>query len=75
MDRAMRDQLLAGLRMLALGQTGKLLRADGAGQAELFGQLAVPLALNGIALLPIVLLGGGELFGVVGLCLACGEWL
>jgi hypothetical protein len=29
MDGTMRDQLLAGLRMLAFGETGELLRAYG----------------------------------------------
>ena len=64
------NQLLAGLRVLAFGETGELLRAHGSRQAELLGQLAMPFALNGVALLPIVLLGGGELFGVIGLRLA-----
>ena len=51
----------------------KFTRADGSGEAELFGQLAVPLAQDRVALLPIVLLGGRELFGVVGLRLAGGK--
>src|SRR4051794_14534824 len=33
----------------------------------------MPFALYGVALLPIVLLGGGELLRMVSLCLACGE--
>ena len=36
MDGAMEDQLLAGLRVLAFGETGELLRANGTGQARIF---------------------------------------
>ena len=67
---AMPDKLLAGLRMLAFGKPRKLLCADGPGEAELLGEPAVPLALDRVALLPIVLLGSRELFGVIGLRLA-----
>jgi hypothetical protein len=70
----MPDQLLSRLRVLVLRESGELLGSHGTGEAELFSELAVPLALNGVVLLPIVLLSGGELFGVVGLRLACGEW-
>ena len=67
-------QLLTRLRVLSFGEPGELLRADRTGEAEVFGQTAVPFALNGVALFPIVLPGGGEFFGMVGLCLAGGEW-
>ena len=40
MDDAMPNQLFAGLRMLAFGETGELLRADAAGEAELLGEPA-----------------------------------
>jgi hypothetical protein len=69
---AMPNQLLSGLRVPSIEETGKLLSSNGTGKAELEGQLAVPLALNGVALFPIVLFGG-ELFGVVGLRVARGE--
>src|SRR5581483_8968959 len=59
--------------MLALGETGELLRTDSAGQLECVGQLAMPFPLYGVALLPVVLLGGGELFLVIRLRLGCGE--
>ena len=70
MHLAMPHQLFAGLRMLPFGEPGEFLGSHCTGQAELLCQLAVPLALNGVALLPIVLFGGGELFGVIGLRLA-----
>ena len=54
-------------------ETGEVLRVDGAGKAIVLGQLALPLAKDGVALLPIVLLGGRELFGVIRLRLAGAE--
>ena len=58
---------------LAFAETGEVLRVDRSGKAESLGQLALPLADDGAALLPIVLLGGRELFGVVGLRLGGTE--
>ena len=52
-----RDQLLARVRMLAFGEPGELLRVHGAGKTVFLGQLAMPLANDGVALLPVVLLG------------------
>jgi hypothetical protein len=69
-----RHQLLPRLRVLPFGQQGKLLRFYGIGQAVFLCQLAVPLANDGVALLPVILLSGGELFGVVRLSLTGVEW-
>ena len=63
----MAHQLLASDGVLAFAQPGKVLRVDRSGKPESLGQLALPLADDGAVLLPIVLLGRGELFGVVGL--------
>jgi hypothetical protein len=60
-------KLFAGLRMLPFGETGKLFRTDATGKAELVRKLALPFTLDRIALLPIVLLGCGELLGMIGL--------
>src|SRR6185437_3222538 len=73
MDGAMRYQLPASRRVLSLGQAGELLCTDCAGQPKMFRQLSMPFPLNGVSLLPIVLLGCGELFGMVGLRLGCRE--
>src|SRR5271155_144624 len=67
---AMPDKLLAGVRMLAFRQPGKLICVHGPREAELLGQPAVPFSQDRVALFPIVLLGRRELFGVVGLRLA-----
>ena len=69
----MPHQLLASDRVLAFAQAGKVLRVDRPGKAESFGQLTLPLADDGAVLLPIVLLGRRELFGVVGLRLGGAE--
>ena len=69
----MPHQLLARDRVLAFAQPGKVLRVNRPGQAESLGQLTLPLANDGAVLLPIVLLGRRELFGVVGLCLGGAE--
>jgi len=58
---------------LAFAQPGKVLRVDRSGKPESLGQLALPLADDGAVLLPIVLLGRRELFGVVGLRLGGAE--
>src|ERR1039458_1882374 len=52
-----------------------MLFVDGSGKAVLLGHLTLPFSKNGVALLPIVLFGGGELFGMVGLGLAGTERL
>src|SRR5450631_2684737 len=72
---AMLDQLLGGMRVLAFTEAGEVLGVNGSGKAVFLGQLPLPLSENGVALLPVVLLGGGELFGVVGLCLAGADRL
>ena len=65
------DKLLAGLRVLAFTQARKFLRANRSREAESPGQPAMPLALNAVALRPIVLFGNRELFFMVGLRLRC----
>ena len=69
----MTHQLLASDGVLAFAQAGKVLRVNRSGKAESLGQLALPLADDGAVLLPIVLLGRRELFGVVGLRLGGAE--
>ncbi len=73
MHLAMAHQLLSGRGVLAFGETGELFRSNRPSKAELLGELALPFALNGVALLPVVLFGGSELFRMIGLRLACGE--
>jgi hypothetical protein len=63
------------MRVLAFTEAGEVLGVNGSGKAVFLGQLPLPLSENGVALLPIVLLGGGEFFGVVGLGLARAEGL
>jgi hypothetical protein len=74
MGYAMLHELFASRRMLAFGQTGKLQGTHPARDAKLFGELATPFSLDGISLLPIILLCGSELFGVVGLSLRRRKW-
>jgi hypothetical protein len=74
LPRAMAYQLLAGVGVLAFAQTREMLRVDSTVKPVSFGQLAVPLANNNVALLPVVLLRGCEFFGVVRLRLAGVEW-
>ena len=50
------------------------MRVDGSGEAVLLGRLPLPFSKDGVALLPIVLLGGGELLGMVSLRLAGTDW-
>jgi hypothetical protein len=71
----MTHQLLASDGVLAFAQPGKVLCVDRSGKAESFGQLALPLADDGdgAVLLPIILLGRRELFGVIGLRLGGAE--
>ncbi len=71
----MTHQLLASDGVLAFAQPGKVLRVDRSGKPESLGQLALPLADDGAVavLLPIILLGRRELFGVVGLRLGGAE--
>ena len=73
MDLAMAHQLFAGHRVLAFGEPSELLGSHRTGKAEFSGQLAVPFALNSVALFPIILLGCGEFLFVVGLRLARGK--
>jgi hypothetical protein len=60
--------------VLPFGQPGEFLSAYSALKLVVFSQLAVPLSYDGVALLPVVLLGGRELFGVVRLSLTGVEW-
>ena len=62
--------LLAGLGVLAIRQTRKLLGADSPGKVHFRCELALPLARNCTILLVIALGAGSELHLVVGLCLA-----
>ncbi len=66
----MPNQLLARLRMLALGQSRELLLLYFTLQAPASGKLALPLAAHTLALCVIVLPRIGELFFVVRLRLA-----
>src|SRR5580698_2506448 len=70
MNGPMQNQLLARLRVQTFREACELFRAYGSCQPKLICQPAVPFALNGVALLPVVLLGGGELFLVILLGLA-----
>jgi len=59
------NQLLASEWILSLTEASEVLRVDGPGKAVLLGQPSLPLSKNGVALLPIVLLGRRELLGVI----------
>jgi len=72
---ALANKLLAGDRMLALAEFGKVLGGNGPGEAELRSKPALPLARNHTALRPIILLPGGELLRVIALRLVCGKRL
>ena len=61
----MPNELLAGLRVLAIGEPGELFFGDFAGETPLRRQLALPLATYLIALGVVALLGGGELAAVI----------
>jgi hypothetical protein len=69
----MPHQLLVSDWVLTFAQPGKVLRVNRSGKAELPGQLTLPPADDGAVLLPVVLLGRRELFGVVGLRLGGAE--
>jgi len=62
---AMAYQLIAGVGVVPLGEPCELLCVDCAGKPVLLCELSVPFAHDAVALLPIVLLGGSELFGVI----------
>ena len=66
-------QLFFRVRMLSFRQPGKFGGSYGADKAVFFGQLAVPLTLNSLALFPVILLRSGELLSVVRARLACTE--
>src|SRR6202034_909602 len=61
--------------MRPLAESREVLCRYGTGKAELAGHTALPFARDDAALRPIVLLLRRELFLVVGLRLASGEWL
>ena len=71
---AVPDQLLSREGILALTETSEVQLVDGSRKAIPLGHTALPFPENGVALLPIVLLGGHELLGVIGLRLAGTEW-
>ena len=71
----MPDQLLSCLRMLPLTESSEIFSRDCTGKSELFGQAALPLALDFTFPRPVVLLLGREFSGVIGLCLAGGKCL
>jgi hypothetical protein len=62
------------MRVLTFAKTGEVLRIDGSYEAVFLSQLTLPFSKNRVALLPIVLLGRRELFGVIRLCLAGADW-
>src|SRR5579859_602424 len=67
------NQLLAGNRMLAFAETGKMLRADFGFEAPPLSQPAMPAALHFGTLRVVVVLGIGELFLVIALRLSGAE--
>jgi len=69
----MLNHLFVGPGMAAFGQTSELFRGDRSSEAHLFGELTLPLPLNGAVLLVIVRCLGGELQLVVGLRLTGAE--
>lgn len=69
----MPHQLLTRDGVLAFAQPGKVLRVNRSGKSESLSQLTLPLADDCAVLLPIVLLGRRELFGVIGLRLGGAE--
>ena len=68
-------ELLAGFRMLSLAQSSELTFGDRSGESHRSGQSPLPLANGSTLLAPVILLFGGELFGVVGLRLRCTQRL
>ncbi len=67
----MADQLRAGDRMLAFGESGEMHGVDCTRKTEGIGELALPLSERDVPLLPVVLLWRSELPGVIGLRLPC----
>jgi type IV secretion system protein VirB4 len=55
--QTMAHELVARGGMLAFGEAGELVSAHGPGEAELFGELAVPLSLHVLPTAPITLIG------------------
>jgi hypothetical protein len=69
----MPDHLLLGLGVLALGQTGELLRIYRASKPPLLGEFALPFAMALLLPAPVVRFPGPELAGMVRPGLATGE--
>ena len=69
----MLNKLLAGLRVLAIRETMKLLAANGSGETVILGEVALPLALHGLSLAPITLVRRSEFLLVVVFELASGK--
>ncbi len=61
LDDAMTYKLLGGMRVLAVREPCEMFCLHASGEAELFSQLAMPLAQSPIVLLPIILFGRREL--------------
>src|ERR1700761_4360392 len=73
LNDAVTHKLLAGSRLLAVREPCKVLLIHASGEPELIRQLAMPFSQGPVVLLPIILLGGRELFGVIRLRLRCRQ--
>ena len=73
LDDPVAYQLVAVARVLPLAQPAELLGPYRAAESIGLGQLAVPLTLDCVGLLPVVLLGRSEFLLVIGLRLAGAE--
>src|SRR5690348_3855281 len=73
LNDAVTHKLLASDGVLTAREAGKVLLVHASGKAELVGQIAMPLAQGSVVLLPVILLGGRELFGVIRLDLRCRQ--
>jgi hypothetical protein len=63
------DKLFAGPRMLAFGESRKMLLVDWVIEIPLSSESALPFAMASLVMAPIVLLLRRKLFHVVGACL------
>jgi hypothetical protein len=71
----MLNELRSSERILAFAQMGEVLGVNSSRKPIVGCQLALPFTKDGVALLPIVLLGRGELLGVVRLRLTGAQRL
>jgi hypothetical protein len=67
------DELRSVLRMLAIAQVCEVFCMNSTVKIPIFGKLTTPFAVCLSILAPVILLLGGELACVVGLCLFCGK--